>query len=301
MDYLVQVAAAIIPMIVGFVWYGNMAFGKAWMGTVGLTEEKIAKGNMGITLGLAFLMSLILAMPVAYFVNHAATPYGGIASSNTFGHGMFHGMLLGVFVALPLIAQKALFQQLSFKYVLINVGYWVLTLGLMGGVLDQFLPTQTYTQEMQDTINELTVANKGKGTNLLGIALAGISSLLTGFLWYHPKTFGTTWMKAVGMTEEKMASGNMALIYGLAFLMAMMISTFVASIGAGHIEERMPEWQHYGFHGVQAGLIVAAPIIITNALFEMMDFKTILINAGYWVVTLGVMAAIIGAMGGMLV
>lgn len=294
MDYLVQVAAAIIPMIIGFVWYGNMAFGKAWMGTVGLTEEKIAKGNMGLTLGLAFLMSLILTLPMAYFANHPATPYGAVESSNTFGHGVVHGMILGVFVALPLIAQKALFQQLSFKYVLINAGYWIVTLGLMSGVLDAFMDTVPLTKE-------LPAVDATRGMNWLGYILAAISTLVIGFIWYHPKTFGTTWMRSVGMTEEKMASANMGLTYGLALFMALMVAMFLASFGGGHLEEKLSELQHYAFHGVQLGLVVAVPIIVTNALFEMMDFKTIAINAGYWVVTLGVMGAIIGATGGMLV
>ena len=67
--------------------------------------------------------------------------YGGEASNDTFKHGAFHGGFLGLFVALPLIVQKALFEQRGLKYTLINVGYWVVTLALMGGILDHFLPT----------------------------------------------------------------------------------------------------------------------------------------------------------------
>jgi len=33
------------------------------------------------------------------------------------------------------------------------------------------------------------------------------------------------------------------------------------------------------------------------SLFERLDFKTIAINAGYWIVTLTAMGAILGAMG----
>ena len=67
--------------------------------------------------------------------------YGGEASHDTFQHGAFHGAFMALFVALPIIGQKALFEQRGFKYVLINVGYWVVTLALMGGILDHFLPT----------------------------------------------------------------------------------------------------------------------------------------------------------------
>lgn len=139
MEYLVQGVAAIIPLIVGFFWYGNMGFGKAWMSTVGMTEEKAASGNMALTFGLAIVLAFVLTLVMMPFVNHGASADGvREASSNTFGHGAFHGALMGILVALPLIANKALFEQLSFKYVAINVGYWIVSLALMGGVLDQF-------------------------------------------------------------------------------------------------------------------------------------------------------------------
>lgn len=133
--------------------------------------------------------------------------------------------------------------------------------------------------------------------NWIAQLLAAASALLVGFLWYNPKTFGTAWMKGVGLTEEQLATDNMPLRFGLAFLMALLISVFVASIGAGHIEEVLPPWQHFGYHGAQLGIIVVLPILVIISLFEQVDFKTIAINTGYWVVTLGVMGMIIGAMG----
>ena len=42
--------------------------------------------------------------------------------------------------------------------------------------------------------------------------------LVIGSLWYSKALFGNTWMKASGMTEEKVNSGNMALILGLALM-----------------------------------------------------------------------------------
>lgn len=133
--------------------------------------------------------------------------------------------------------------------------------------------------------------------NILAQVLAAASSLLIGFLWYNPKTFGNAWMRGVGMTEEKMASGNMALRYGLAFLLALVISLFVAAFGGGHAEEVLPPWQHFAYHGGQLALLVVGPILVIISLFEQLDFKTIAINVGYWVATLSAMGAIIGGMG----
>lgn len=133
--------------------------------------------------------------------------------------------------------------------------------------------------------------------NIVAQLLAGVSALVVGFLWYHPKTFGNAWMRGVGMTEERMASGNMALRYGLTLLMALIISVFVAFFAGGHEEKVLSRLQHFAFHGVQLAGVVVMPILVIISLFEQLDFKTILINVGYWIVTLGIMGAIIGAMG----
>lgn len=56
----------------------------------------------------------------------------------TFGHGAFHGVISGVFLGFPLIGLHALYEGRGFKYVLINVFYWIISLALMGGVICQF-------------------------------------------------------------------------------------------------------------------------------------------------------------------
>lgn len=138
--YLAQGLAAIVPMIVGFLWYNPKTFEPAWMDTIGMTKEKQAGGNMAVIFGVSLLMAFILTMPLSYFVNHPSQ-FGGEASGNTFGHGAFHGVFTAILIAMPIIANKALFEQRSFKYFLINFGYWVVTLALMGGILDAALPT----------------------------------------------------------------------------------------------------------------------------------------------------------------
>jgi hypothetical protein len=54
----------------------------------------------------------------------------------TFKHGAFHGVLISIMIVLPVFATNALFEQKSFKYVAINVGYWVVTFALMSGLLN---------------------------------------------------------------------------------------------------------------------------------------------------------------------
>ncbi|NCP05925.1 MAG: DUF1761 domain-containing protein [Flavobacteriales bacterium] len=152
--------------------------------------------------------------------------------------------------------------------------------------------------------------------NFLAILVAAISALVVGFVWYNPKVFGNAWMKAAGMTEEQIKGGNMAKIFVLAFIFAVLLSMSLMPIvihqmGAYSLVQGelgiLPSYEaflndygnafrtykHGAFHGVFAGIFIALPILGTNALFERKSAKYILINSGYWIVTLGIMGAII--------
>ena len=53
----------------------------------------------------------------------------------TYKHGALHGILAGIFVALPIIGTNALFERKRAKYILINSGYWIVTMGIMGAII----------------------------------------------------------------------------------------------------------------------------------------------------------------------
>lgn len=51
----------------------------------------------------------------------------------------------------------------------------------------------------------------------------------------------------------------------------------------------------HGFaHGVLiSGIFIALPVIGVNALFERKSFKYVAINAGFWILCMGIMGAIV--------
>ena len=61
------------------------------------------------------------------------------SSYRTFKHGALHGTISGLFVATPIMATNALFERKSFKYIVINCGYWIICLGVMGGILSAWM------------------------------------------------------------------------------------------------------------------------------------------------------------------
>jgi hypothetical protein len=122
--------AGLISLILGFVWYHPKVFGTAWMKETGLTEEKIQSGNMAVTFGLTFLITMYMAYEMKW-VNHSD-------ELNPFIHGMYHGVCnIGVF-AFGAIIINGLMEQKSIQYIFINVGYWLVLFALIGGMFASF-------------------------------------------------------------------------------------------------------------------------------------------------------------------
>ena len=145
--------AAIVPLLIGALWYNpKIGFGLSWMRLAEMTEEKMKSGNVAVIFGLTLLLSLMLSMTVNGVVIHQVAAYqlamhnleaeSYVAFMEEFGnahrnwkHGLLHGALSGVFFVLPVLGINALFERKGFKYILINVGYWILTLAIMGAIL----------------------------------------------------------------------------------------------------------------------------------------------------------------------
>ncbi|HEX8526497.1 DUF1761 domain-containing protein [Allosphingosinicella sp.] len=112
--------------------------------------------------------------------------------------------------------------------------------------------------------------------NWIAILLCGVSSMLLGALWYSPLLFGRAWQRGAGLSDEDLARGNMALIYGGAFLLSM-----VAAIVFSHI---LGPHRHLGeaiAAGAGTGAFLVAAAFGINYLFERRSTAQWLINGGY--------------------
>jgi hypothetical protein len=59
-------------------------------------------------------------------------------SFRSFGHGALHGVIVSLFFVLPVLGTNALHERKGFKYIAINVGYWVVSLAIMGGIISRY-------------------------------------------------------------------------------------------------------------------------------------------------------------------
>ena len=130
------------------------------------------------------------------------------------------------------------------------------------------------------------------GINHVAVWAAGIVHFMLGAGWYT--AFSTAWMAAVGKTEAQLLAehGNSPLPYivalGAALIVAYTIAWLLPKVGASSAGG-----------GAKTGATLALALIATtmamNYGFEARSPLLWLINAGYMVVGMAVMGAIIGA------
>ena len=60
--------------------------------------------------------------------------------------------------------------------------------------------------------------------------VAALIPLILGFIYYNPKVLGTAWMKACGLTEEDLKGGNMAMIFILSYVFAVMLAFVLGTL-----------------------------------------------------------------------
>lgn len=162
-NFVAVLIASLIPMALGFIWYNPKVFGKVWQHECGLSDEKLKQGKMLLIFGLSFVFSLLFSFALQFMVIHqyhitsaffglpitdATTPEGILYKSvvdlvgtsyRTFKHGALHGTIGGFMIALPILSTNALFERKSFKYIAINAGYWIICMGIMGGILSAMM------------------------------------------------------------------------------------------------------------------------------------------------------------------
>lgn len=116
--------AALSSFLIGGLWYGPL-FGKIWMTEFGFTIEELEKRSAPKTFGLSFGLALIAAIILEMFIGHTADLQMGL------GAGFFAGIgWVATFTGI-----QYLFEMKSLKVFMVNAGFSVTSLTIMGLIL----------------------------------------------------------------------------------------------------------------------------------------------------------------------
>ena len=121
-----------VPILVGYVYYSKNLAGKAWR-NIFTPKEKHVKLSSKITL---IIVSFIMSFLLSFFLLEFNNGRGQEGEFDTFAHGVWHGCFLAIIIAMPITILNGLYEFKKIKILLINLLYWILSLGLMGGIMD---------------------------------------------------------------------------------------------------------------------------------------------------------------------
>ena len=126
MNHWAVLVSALILWMLGAVWYSPALFSKPWMAALGIVPDASKKG-----LATGMIASFIGDILVAFVLLHFILWSG----AQTFGLVAFVGFItwLGFFAATQF--PQGIYERRPAKLFLINMGYWLLGLLIVGGVL----------------------------------------------------------------------------------------------------------------------------------------------------------------------
>ena len=127
-NYLAILTATVSTFVLGGLWYSPVLFGRAWMREMGLDPDNCQekeKGNLGLIMGVSFVLELLMAFNLAAFLGPKATLSFGLFAGAAAGFG---------WVALS-FGVTYLFERRSLRFFFINAGYHGVAFTIMGAIL----------------------------------------------------------------------------------------------------------------------------------------------------------------------
>jgi len=160
LDYLILPVAALVPLVLGFIWYHPKILGTK---LAQISGEPSVKNRSIVKIILVYFLSILLAYILTMmsvhqsaifqlffmdpelananseytaFINDFMETYGD--RHRSFGHGVVHGFEASLIFGLAFFGITTLIQNKPFKPVWIHLGFWILCCSLMAGVICAF-------------------------------------------------------------------------------------------------------------------------------------------------------------------
>lgn len=124
-NFIGVIAATVVAMVVGSIWYSPIAFGKKWEKLSGQTMGDMKKANKAMAMMLVF--ALISAVVLQQFVE--------FANATSAISGAFIGLLAWLGFVATATSSRHTFEGAPWDLYILNNANWLVTYVLMGVVL----------------------------------------------------------------------------------------------------------------------------------------------------------------------
>lgn len=128
------------------------------------------------------------------------------------------------------------------------------------------------------------------GINYWAVAIAWLISVAVGAYWYSPSGFGKLWAKLSGVDHMKMpekeATRTIGFVALASLVKVLVLAVIVNSLGVTEAFDGL-------ILGVVLWLGLTAATTVGNTLYQRLSWKFWWLNASYYLLVLGVNAAIL--------
>jgi len=127
-NWLVVFAATLVANLLGGLWYSPLMFSKPWRAASSMEESAGEIGSSSGTFVASFILHLISASLLAALLGPSATAVEGLQL----------GALIGFSFVLTAMGVTNLFEHRRSILILINSGYHIVSLSLVGYIIGQW-------------------------------------------------------------------------------------------------------------------------------------------------------------------
>ncbi len=153
---------ALIPIFIGRLWYNHL-FKSTWLSHADVSEDRANSVKLIKTLGIGYLFGFLAAYMLSLNAVHQVSVFqlffGDPALQDTssdiyktvtefmdkygdrhrsLGHGVIHGVEMALLLGLPFIGIHSIYENRSFQYIFLHIGYWVVCFAIMGAILSAY-------------------------------------------------------------------------------------------------------------------------------------------------------------------
>ncbi|MSU60418.1 MAG: DUF1761 domain-containing protein [Candidatus Staskawiczbacteria bacterium] len=132
-NYVALIVATIASMAIGFMWYGPL-LGKLWVKEMGWSEADM-KTAQAKWMTRQYVLMMLGSLVMAFVLLHNLTFGSAYLQMTGVSAGLQAGFWNWLGFIVPITLSAVLWEGKSWKLFCINVGYYLVTLLVMGAIL----------------------------------------------------------------------------------------------------------------------------------------------------------------------